>query len=100
MTGRTAEGLHGARVCNAPRVGPNIAGKTTRGEDEKVADAHEHSGEVETRGQDVDGSGDESLEAAARDERELARERLGAELGREPSDEEVDKWLSEQTEGY
>jgi hypothetical protein len=65
-----------------------------------VADAHEHSGEGEARGKDVDESRDQSLEAAARDEREYARARLGAELGREPSDEEVDKWLSEQTEGY
>jgi hypothetical protein len=65
-----------------------------------MADAEGHSGEGEARGQEVDKSGDESLEAAARDEREYARERLGAELGREPSDEEVDKWLSEQTEGY
>jgi hypothetical protein len=68
-----------------------------------VADAHEHSsgGAARRQGVNVDDvDRDDSLEAAARDEREYARERLGAELGHEPSDEEIDKWLSEQTEGY
>ena len=68
-----------------------------------MAEAHEHSDEGAARrrqGVDDGGNTDDSLEAAARDEREYARERLGAELEREPSDEEVDKWLSEQTEGY
>ncbi|HZT60406.1 MAG TPA: hypothetical protein VFA21_17505 [Pyrinomonadaceae bacterium] len=66
-----------------------------------MADTQGHSGAGEARRQGVEeGNTDDSLEAAARGEREYARERLGAELGREPSDEEVDKWLSEQTEGY
>jgi DNA-directed RNA polymerase specialized sigma subunit len=68
-----------------------------------MTDAYEHSGGGAARRQGVnvdDVDRDQSLEAAARDEREYARERLSAELGREPSDEEVDKWLSEQTEGY
>jgi DNA-directed RNA polymerase specialized sigma subunit len=64
-----------------------------------VADAHEHSGEAR-QGVDEGENMDDSLEAAARGERDYARERLSAELGREPSDEEIDKWLSEQTEGY
>jgi hypothetical protein len=54
-----------------------------------------------TPGQDAaDASGDDSLEGAARDGRELARSRLLEELGRDPTDEEIDEWLREQTEGY
>ena len=45
-------------------------------------------------------AGGESLEEAARDEREVARGRLREELGRDPVDEEVDDWLRRHTEGY
>jgi hypothetical protein len=45
-------------------------------------------------------NGGETLADAARDEREVAAERLRGELGRDPSDEEIDEWLREQTEGY
>jgi hypothetical protein len=51
------------------------------------------------RGQEVEPGGD-SLEDAARDSREVARESLSAELGREPNDEEIDEWLREHTESY
>ena len=56
----------------------------------------------ETAGEVSDGAGeaDASLEDVARSEREYVRERLRAELGREPTDEEVDEWLSRHTEGY
>jgi hypothetical protein len=43
---------------------------------------------------------DDSLEGAARDEREYARERLREGLEREPSEAEVSEWLRQQTEGY
>jgi hypothetical protein len=43
---------------------------------------------------------DESLEEAARDERDYVRGRLREALGREPSEEEVDEWLRQHTEGY
>ena len=46
------------------------------------------------------GAGGDSLEDAARDEREVGRRRLGEELGRVPTDEEVDEWLRRPTEGY
>ena len=46
------------------------------------------------------GGEDDSLEGAARDEREYARERLSAELDREPSEDEINEWLRQQTEGY
>jgi hypothetical protein len=47
-----------------------------------------------------DEAGGDSLEDAARDERRLARERLRAELGRDPTEEETSEWLRRQTEGY
>lgn len=50
---------------------------------------------------DTGGGGeDSSLEDVARDEREYVRERLRAELDRDPSEEEIDEWLREHTEGY
>jgi hypothetical protein len=46
------------------------------------------------------GGGDDSLQDLSRDERDYARERMKNELGREPTDEEVDEWLRRHTEGY
>ena len=40
------------------------------------------------------------LEEAARDEREYLRERLRRELNREPTEQELNEWLSRHTEGY
>lgn len=53
-------------------------------------------------GADAPGGGgeDSSLEDVARDEREYVRGRLRAELGRDPSEEEIDEWMREHTEGY
>jgi hypothetical protein len=48
-----------------------------------------------------DSSGDgDTLDDAARDEKEYVRSRLRDELGREPTDEEIDEWLRDHTEGY
>jgi hypothetical protein len=44
--------------------------------------------------------GDDSLQDLSREQRDLARERLGGELGRDPNDDEIDDWLRRQTEGY
>jgi hypothetical protein len=44
--------------------------------------------------------GDGSLDDAAEDERDYVRRRLRDELGREPSEEEMDEWLRRHTEGY
>lgn len=44
--------------------------------------------------------GDDSLQDLSREQRDLARERLSAELGREPEEGEIDDWLRRQTEGY
>ena len=43
---------------------------------------------------------DTPLEDAARAEREYVRQRLREELQREPTEEEVDEWLRQHTEGY
>jgi hypothetical protein len=56
-------------------------------------------GAASPRGGDGEGAND-SLEDAARDERDYARERQREELGREPTEEEVNEWLRQQTEGY
>lgn len=45
-------------------------------------------------------AGGESLDDVVRDERELPRERLRQELNREPSEEEVNEWTRQHTEGY
>lgn len=49
---------------------------------------------------ETDDAGDDSLQDLVRDEHELARERATRELGREPTEDEIDDWLRRQTEGY
>ena len=44
--------------------------------------------------------GDASLEETAEREREYLRGRVRDELGHEPTEEELDEWLREHTEGY
>jgi hypothetical protein len=41
-----------------------------------------------------------SLEDAARDEHEHALARLREELKRDPTEDEINEWLRQQTEGY
>jgi hypothetical protein len=53
-----------------------------------------------TREDETGAGGDDSLQALAREQRDLARERLTSELGREPTEDEMDDWLRRQTEGY
>jgi hypothetical protein len=43
---------------------------------------------------------DEGLDDAVRDEHEYLRRRLRDELKREPTEEELDEWLRQHTEGY
>ena len=40
------------------------------------------------------------LSSVASEEEDFVRERLGSELGRQPTQEEVDEWLREHTESY
>ena len=48
---------------------------------------------------EADGTSD-TLDDVARREREDMRPRLRDELGREPTEEELDEWLRRHTEGY
>jgi len=57
----------------------------------------EESGEGAPKTEDAE---DHELEDAARDEREYVRQRLSEELGREPTQSELDEWLRQHTEGY
>ena len=43
---------------------------------------------------------DDTLNETALNEREYVRRRLREELKREPTDEELDEWLRQHTEGY
>ena len=62
-------------------------------ESEPQAGTNEAQGAAETAGGDT-------LADAARDEREVAAERLREELNRDPTDAEIDEWLRHHTEGY
>ena len=50
--------------------------------------------------EDRDAGGDDSLQDLAREQRDVARERLTRELGHDPTEDEIDDWLRRQTEGY
>jgi hypothetical protein len=53
--------------------------------------------------QDKDGEiadGEGKLEDVARTEHEYLHQRLRDDLGREPTEEELDEWLRQHTEGY
>ena len=63
------------------------------------SDSEPQAGAAEGQGADRSGGG-ESLEDAARDAREVAGLRLREELGRDPTDAEIDEWLRQHTEGY
>lgn len=56
--------------------------------------------DADTSNEETGDAGDDSLQDLVRDERELARERATRELGREPTEDEIDDWLRRQTEGY
>ena len=53
------------------------------------------SSKDESTNKETNGLGD-----AARAEHEFLHERLRQELGREPTEEELDEWLRQHTEGY
>jgi len=62
-------------------------------ESEPQAGAHQGPDTPETDGGDT-------LADAARDERQVAARRLREELNRDPTDQEIDEWLRQHTEGY
>jgi DNA-directed RNA polymerase specialized sigma subunit len=43
---------------------------------------------------------DSELDETVREEAEFLRDKLREQLGREPTDEEVNEWLREHTESY
>lgn len=49
---------------------------------------------------ETEGGADDSLDEAARNEGEYLRRRLRDELGREPTEAELNEWLRQHTEGY
>ena len=49
---------------------------------------------------DMPPENDSSLDALVREQQSYVRNRLHEELGREPTQEEINQWLSEHTEGY
>jgi hypothetical protein len=69
-----------------------------------VVESSLESGELTIMNSDkdpVDGVNEEDgLSDAVRAEQEFVRQRLRAEFGREPTAEEMNEWLREQTEGY
>jgi hypothetical protein len=70
-------------------------------EDKRQRLSFEAEGNSETVGGDDRGDGgDATLEDAAEHEREYLRRRLRDELQREPTEEELNEWLREHTEGY
>jgi hypothetical protein len=56
--------------------------------------------EVTVMGKTGDSENASDLTAAALEEREFVRNTLSSELGREPTEEEVNEWLREHTESY
>ena len=67
-----------------------------------VVETSMDSGEVLVMETPTDDSDDNQNELAnvASDEREFVKQTLAAELGREPTDEELNEWLREHTESY
>lgn len=58
------------------------------------------SGDPSAEGEPPDENVEPELEEIARTEREYVRGRLREELNREPTEEEMDEWLRQQTEGH
>ena len=50
--------------------------------------------------EDIDAKHDSDLERVAENEHEYLHQRLSEELGREPTEEELNEWLRQHTEGY
>jgi hypothetical protein len=82
-----------------PTIGRNRINRDE--EDKRLVDTPEppHA-DADTNNEETDAVGDDSLQDLAREQPELARERLTRELGREPTEDEIDDWLRRQTEGY
>jgi hypothetical protein len=60
----------------------------------------EENPSTESTEESTEESADHELEDAARTERDYLRQRLREELQREPTEQELDEWLRQHTEGY
>ena len=58
------------------------------------------AGSTSAEGEQPEENVEPELEEIARKEREYVRGRLREELKREPTEEEMDEWLRQQTEGH
>lgn len=67
---------------------------------EKLADGCTSRNPLHAAGPADSDEGAAGLDEAVRAEREYLHRRLREELQREPTEEEVDEWLREHTEGY
>jgi hypothetical protein len=72
---------------------PGAGGGAPGGEEPSLVAAEDQTPD------EADGAGG-TLDEVARREREDMRPRLRDELGREPTEEELDEWLRRHTEGY
>src|SRR5215213_642326 len=90
----TPRAVAGAHASSSPRV--------LRASSAGVARALDSSEDGAGLRSDAGASPDEddSLDEAAKDEREYVRRRLREELKREPTEQELDEWLRQHTEGY
>jgi len=55
---------------------------------------------MQNKNDDSPSDASNDLVSIATDERDFVRETLRAELGRDPSEEELNEWLREHTESY
>lgn len=55
---------------------------------------------MQNKNDDSPSEASNDLASIAGDERDFVRETLRAELGRDPSEEELNDWLREHTESY
>lgn len=60
----------------------------------------EENPSTENTEENTEESTDHELEDAARTEQDYLRQRLREELQREPTEQELDEWLRQHTEGY
>lgn len=82
----------GADAAGAENYPPELLRLAPRAATYRLADSGDED--------NADDGADNSLDDAARNEGEYLRERLRDELGREPTEAELNEWLRQHTEGY
>lgn len=87
-------------ISNAGKCIRNMNDKDKTEQKPINENAEESSAIVSPFSSDEATNGDSSLQSLVNEEQTFARERLREESGREPTQEEINRWLSAQTEGY